>query len=244
MATARMSPSFQTERDPLFAHVLARRSNKEAYDTSRDVSSQDFAAIVAAATRVPVAFTNDPARVADLRTKAWDALYTEVTTYDTMKESVELMRVGRAQIEASPDGIDLGGAFIEGLSSVGLFRKEDLLDPSTSAFSQQLPILKAPFDTAMAFLWLTTPGNSRAQQIEAGRDYVRLNLAATGLGLGMHPFSQALQEFEEMRPHYEKMRHSLGVAKADTLQMFVRLGYGPEVKAGPRWPYETRIKNA
>jgi hypothetical protein len=232
------------ERDPLFAHVLARRSNKEAYDTSRDVSSQDFAAIVAAATRVPVAFTNDPARVADLRTKAWDALYTEVTTYDTMKESVELMRVGRAQIEASPDGIDLGGAFIEGLSSVGLFRKEDLLDPSTSAFSQQLPILKAPFDTAMAFLWLTTPGNSRAQQIEAGRDYVRLNLAATGLGLGMHPFSQALQEFEEMRPHYEKMRHSLGVAKADTLQMFVRLGYGPEVKAGPRWPYETRIKNA
>jgi hypothetical protein len=230
-------------RDPLFAYVLDRRSNKEAYDLERPVSDQDLKAIATAARSNPVTFTGDAVRVSDLRTLAWDAMMTEATTYETMKESVDLMRIGRAEIEANPDGIDIGGPFVEGLSMAGLFRREDLLDPTSSSFTQQLPILKEPFDTAMAFMWLVTSGNGRKNQIEAGRDYIRLNLAATGLGVGMHPFSQALQEFDEMRPHYIAMRSALGIADGDTLQMFVRLGYGPQIKAGPRWPYESRIRS-
>lgn len=231
-------------RDPLFAHVLDRRSNKEPYDLARPVATQALASVAGAARMSTPRFANDAARVATLRGQAWDAFMTELTTYETAKESVDLMRVGRAEIEANPDGIDIGGAFIEGLAAAGLFDRRDLLDPTSSAFSQQIPMLKAPFDTAMAFLWLTTPGNSRADQIEAGRDYVRLNLAATALGLGMHPFSQALQEFPEMAPHFALMRETLGIAEGETLQMFARLGYGPQVQAGPRWPYETRIRSA
>lgn len=244
VARIRFAADAAVKRDPLFAHALARRSNKEPYDVSRQVAQDSLVAIAGAARKVPVAFTNDARRVEELRGQAWDALYTEITTHDTMKESVDLMRIGRAEIEANPDGIDIGGAFVEGLAAVGLFRKDDLLDPASSSFTQQLPIIKAPFDTAMAFMWLATPGNSRLDQIEAGRDYIRLNLAATGLGIAMHPFSQALQEFEEMRPHHEAIRRSLGIAERDTLQMFVRLGYGPAVKASPRWPYETRIGSA
>lgn len=232
------------ERDALFAHALRRRSNKEAYDTARAISAESIETIAASARSFSVSSTNEPTRVADLRGKAWDALYTEMTTYDTAKESIDLMRIGRGEIESNPDGIDLSGAFLEGLYKVGMLPREDMLDKNSSVFAQQIPIMKAPFDTAMAFIWLTTPGNTRAQQIEAGRDYVRLNLAATSLGIGMHPLSQALQEFDEMRPHHILLRNALGVANGDTLQMFVRLGYGPEVKAGPRWPYETRIRNA
>ncbi len=243
VARIRLAEDRAAFRDPLFAYVLDRRSNKEAYDLERPVSEQDLKAIAAAARSYPISFTRDAVRVANLRTLAWDAMMTEATTYETMKESVDLMRIGRAEIEANPDGIDIGGPFVEGLSTVGLFRREDLLDPTSSSFTQQLPILKEPFDTAMAFMWLVTPGNARKDQIEAGRDYIRLNLAATGLGIGMHPFSQALQEFEEMRPHYDAMRNALGIADGDTLQMFVRLGYGPQIKAGPRWPYESRIRS-
>ncbi|MFO1069223.1 MAG: hypothetical protein U1E14_11935 [Geminicoccaceae bacterium] len=231
-------------REPLFAQVLARRSNKDAYDTARPVAGADLAAIAAAAATLQPAFTADPARVEALRALSWAAFQTEIGTYETAKESVDLLRIGRAEIEASPDGIDLGGAFIEGMAAVGLMRREDLLDPSSPAFARQLPYLRPPFDTAMAFLWLATPGNSRAQQIAAGRDHVRLNLAATGLGIAMHPFSQALQEFPAMRPHREAMREALGIAPGDTLQMLVRLGYGPAVAASPRWPYETRIRSA
>ncbi len=232
------------QQDPLFAHVLRRRSNKEAYDTARAITADSLETIAAFARSSTVRHTNEPALVADLRGKAWDALYTEMTTYNTAKESIDLIRIGRAEIEANPDGIDLSGAFIEGLYKAGMLPREDMLDKSSSVFAQQMPIMKAPFDTAMAFLWQMTPGNTRAQQIDAGRDYVRLNLAATSLGIAMHPLSQALQEFDEMRPHHVQMRNTLGVEDGDTLQMFVRLGYGPEVKAGPRWPYETRIRKA
>ena len=95
--------------------------------------------------------------------------------------------------------------------------------------------------TAMGFVWLSTPGNSRSQQIEAGRAYVRLQLKATEIGVGVHPMSQALQEFAEMKPFYDKA-HQLMLGKPapqtpgdETLQMFCRLGYTQgAVPATPR----------
>jgi hypothetical protein len=58
----------------------------------------------------------------------------------------------------------------------------------------------------------------------------------------MQPLSQALQEYPEMAGHYSDMRRALGVGAGETLQMFVRLGYGPAVEPAPRWPYESRIR--
>lgn len=231
-------------RDPLFAQVLARRSNKEPYDLSRPVEASALAEIAAAAGGLVTGASNEPGRVAQLRQAAWDAMFLEMSTPHTAKESVDLIRIGRAEIEANPDGIDLSGAFIEALAMAGLVSREAMLDPQSSAFQQQIPILKEPFDTAMAFMWLVTPGNRRADQIAAGRAYLRMNLKATELGVSMHPFSQALQEFAEMRPHHETMREKLGIAPGETLQMFARLGYGPDVPASPRWPHETRIRSA
>ena len=49
-----------------------------------------------------------------------------------------------------------------------------------------------------AFAVLTTPGNTRHDQINAGRDWMRYSLAVTSLGLGTHPMSQALQEYPEV----------------------------------------------
>lgn len=168
----------------------------------------------------------------------------ELNTHRTMKESVDLMRIGKAEIEANPDGISLAGPFFEGLSAVGMLEKDAMLDPSTAVFAQGMDAQKVQFDTAMAFLWLSTPGNSRSHQISAGRDYLRMQLAATQVGLALQPFSQALQEYTEMEGHYALMRNALGIGAGETLQMFVRLGYGPQIKAAPRWPLETRIRSA
>ena len=244
VARVRFAAQVGAVRDPLFRHVLDRRSNKEAYDTARPVSNDLLAEIAGAAQNGRVAFTNDGAEVSALRTKAWEAMDTELRTYRTAKESVDLLRIGKAEIEANPDGIDLPGPLMEALSLTGMLDREAMLDVNSTVFQQQVAAMKPPFETAMAFMWLATPGNSRADQIRAGCDYVRLNLAATGLGVAMHPMSQALQEFEEMKPHFEDMRATLGIAAGETLQMFVRLGYGSQQPASPRWPYETRIRTA
>jgi hypothetical protein len=154
------------------------------------------------------------------------------------------MRIGRAEVEANPDGITLVGPLMEGLAMAGFLDRAAMLDTSSATFRAQVNALRPQFDTAMAFAWFTTPGNTRAQQVGTGRDYVRANLAATAAGVAMHPLSQALQEFPEMAPHFAGMRDALAVGVGDTVQMFARLGYGGATKAAPRWPAGSRIRTA
>ncbi|WP_144186650.1 Acg family FMN-binding oxidoreductase [Elioraea rosea] len=244
VARVRFRRDDAVRRDPLFPHVLARRSNKGAFDTSRPVADDALSGIAGAARSSRAAHTNETGQVERLRDMTWSALHREVTTPAALGESIGLMRIGRAEIEAAPDGIALAGPRIEALAHAGLLSREALADPRSAAFRHQLEHLRLPTGTAMAFMWLVTAGNGRAAQIEAGRDHVRINLAATAIGVAMHPLSQALQEFPEMAAHRAAMRSLLGVGEDETLQMLVRLGYGPAPAPAPRWAWQTRIGRA
>jgi hypothetical protein len=244
VARLTVTPDPQAARDPLFAQVLSRRTNRLPYDTGRPVAAGTLDAIAAAAKNGRVAHAVDPDKVAALRDLGWRAMYLEMTTPATARENVELTRIGRAEIEADPDGVALAGPLLEGMERAGLLNRWDLLDPASAGFAQQVPFLRAPFDTAMGFLWQVTPANGRADQIAAGRDYLRLNLAATAAGVAMQPLSQALQEFPEMAALNAEARAALGVAPSETLQMFVRVGYAGQPKPSPRWPAESRIVGA
>lgn len=50
------------------------------------------------------------ARVKSLREVAWRAHAAEMLTRSTVKGSLDLMRIGKKEIEANPDGIDDGDA--------------------------------------------------------------------------------------------------------------------------------------
>lgn len=231
--------------DPLFAQVHARRSNKEPFDTTQPVSDADIDAVAAACGPDVVASgSNRVERVEVLRDLTWRAHEVEVETPRTLLESVDLMRIGRAEIEASPDGIDLGGPFLETLKLFGLMTRSQLADPDSTAFQQGLKIYDEIIYSAMGYFWLTTPDNSRASQLTAGRAYVRANLKATELGLGMHPLSQALQEYREMSALHDELNDSLQTPPGARLQLLARLGYGPELDPSPRWPLESRIAPA
>ena len=95
--------------------------------------------------------------------------------------------------------------------------------------------------SAMGFVWLVTPGNTRTEQIEAGRAYARLNLKAAELRLAIQPLSQALQEYPEMTALRGELHALLARQGGGTVQMLARIGYGPDVDASPRWPLDTRI---
>jgi hypothetical protein len=98
-------------------------------------------------------------------------------------------------------------------------------------------------ESAPAHVVTTTPGNTRADQIEAGRRWLRLNLATTGMGLALHPVSQALQEYPEMAGPYAEM-HAAYARPGETVQMLGRLGYGPDIAPTPRWPLEDKLRPA
>jgi hypothetical protein len=65
--------------------------------------------------------------------------------------------------------------------------------------------------------------------VAAGRAYVRAHLLATAAGVDMHPLSQALQEFAEMRGPREAIHTTLDLAASgQTLQMLARVGFATE----------------
>lgn len=223
--------------DPLFAHVRDRRSYKEPFDTDRPVPADVARAMVEGS---PAKVSVEPAFVEAMRDLTWRAWQAEATTPRTHQESVRLMRIGRAEVERQPDGIDITGPFPELLRHAGLLTRETMADPASTAFAQGHDLYRSIIGTGMGYVWLTGAGDGRRGQLAAGRDWLRLNLRATGLGLALHPISQALQEYAEM----EELRIEAGrrlEAGSGVVQMLGRIGYGPAVPPSPRWPIEARI---
>ncbi|MFN3643552.1 MAG: Acg family FMN-binding oxidoreductase [Gemmobacter sp.] len=225
------------EPHPLLPQVPHRRSTKEPYE-ARALSADHAVTIGSFATVI-----TDPDQVAALRTLTWDAWMIEAETPRTHGESVELMRFGKAEIEANPDGIDLGGPFLETLMLARVLTRAAQLDPTSQGFRQGVVIYKAMLAATPAYGVITTTGNTRADQIDAGRRWLRLNLVTTALGVSLHPVSQALQEFPEMAGPYARA-HAMLASPGETVQMLGRLGYGPASQPTPRWPLETRMLDA
>ena len=237
IARLRFAEDTSLARDPLFAQIVRRRSNKEEYDLTRTVSGAELAQITSAGGE----FTADLALIEELRAQIVAGIETEMNTYEANMESVELMRIGHAEVDANPDGIELHGPMIEAGKLAGIVNREELADPTSTGFRQGVDMLRRTYGSIPALIWITTPGNSRFDQLEAGRQYVRANLQATALGLGMHPMSQSLQEYRQVQPMYRRVHELLGASGDARVQMLARVGYGPETAPTPRWPLETHI---
>lgn len=232
--------------DPLFAQVLRRHTPKVDFDTARPVTQSVLAQLLTAhrGAAVRAAGTVADGELPALRELCWASAQVELLTPATVMESIRLTRVGPDEILAHRDGISVNSALARIASALGQFDRGAPPEAGSPAYRQMMQRFEGHSRTAMGFAWLATPGNSRSQQIEAGRAYLRLQLQATAMGLGVHPMSQALQEFTEMRPHYEQAhrlmlgRPAPASAADETLQMFCRLGYAPQpVAATPRRPF-------
>ncbi len=234
VAIANFVPGAST--DPLAAHVLQRRSCKQAFQLT------EIEAPLLQALQPYASIVTDPVQVEDLRALTWEAFKIEMATADTFMESVELMRFGKREINNSPDGIDIGGPMLEALMLLGVLSREDLTDPDSEATKSFLAQYKDMLMSTPAYAVITSQKNDRLNQIETGAAWLRLNLKTTALGLSLHPVSQALQEYEEMTGIYAQA-HGLLANNGDTVQMLGRLGYGPTIAAAPRWSLETKITN-
>ena len=229
--------------DPLFAHVMSRRSNKEPYDLARSVPPEALARILDVGLHSRLGGSIREGEIAFWRQLTTEALMIEIETPHTYKESVDLMRIGKAEVNANPDGIDFSGALFDALAIAGVMTREALLDRSSTGFREGVKAVTQNTETAMGHVWMVTPGNSRRDQIGAGADWLRVNLACAAEGLGFQPLSQALQEYPEMSAHYSET-HARLAPDGGTVQMLARIGYGPEVPVSPRWPIEAKIGTA
>jgi len=232
--------------DPLFAHASARRSAKVAFDIARTVPPETIADL-ADATGAGFDATVIPQQVAALRDLAWRAWVIEAETPTAHMETINLMRLGSAAIAAQPDGVSVGGPGLDDLIARGVLTRDGFATPGAPGYVAMFDRYRPMLAATTAFVWLTG-ADTREAALTAGREWLRLNLAATGAGLALHPVSQALQDFPEMAGPFAEAHRLTGTAAPSRLQMLGRIGYLPEgaraPRPTPRWPAESRILGA
>ena len=224
-------------KDPLFASIVQRRTNRELFDAKRLLPEALAARIAKDETH-----SIDAELISTVKAITVAAMTIEITTPRTFGESVDLMRIGADEMDANPDGLVLAGPMMEALKLIGLLDRPALADPSTTAFKTGLEMQQEICGSIPALLWITTPTNTRLDQLESGRRYVRANLRATSQGVAMHPLSQSLQEYPEMTAKFAEIHQILGVKQGERLQMLARMGYAPPADPSPRWPLETHFR--
>ena len=215
---------------------MCRRKTCANSGSGRTLASGD-------ALRLRVGFAGpQDARIAEHRAIAREAWHIELVTPRTMMESMKVLRVGPTEIAQHRDGISLNDPMVRALAAVGLFDRSQAPGPDDSATTGQIKDFAVKIEATPAFFWMVTDGNHRRTQVNAGRAYVRAQLAATAAGLSMHPLQQALQEYPEQAGPYTAIHRLLGAEPArQTVQMWARLGYAPPVGPAPRRGLEAHL---
>lgn len=231
--------------DPLFAQIVRRHTRKSAYANDRALPETLLRRWDETATRFGLrsGVATGAAAMDPIRRITREAYEIEATTARTWLESARVMRIGPGAIAANPDGISLNSPMVRALHTVGLFDPMEVPVKGTSSL-QRVMDRWVPFETASGFLWLASPDNTRVTQVASGRAYVRAHLLATAAGVDMHPLSQALQEFPEMRGPREALHQTLGLTTAgQTLQMLSRVGFATEARGpSPRRSLDALIR--
>ncbi len=242
VAHVKLVKDLAVRRDPLFSTVLNRRTNRLPFDTSKPIDAGALASLADESTDgVEVRATADTALVEELRTLTIDAWGVEWANDKTRRESIEVMHIGKAEVNAKPYGLSIDDRLTSTLGKLGMMSPEALNNPESSAYKESFKFYARACASAMGFVWSTTPNNSRRAQLEAGRVWVRTQLVANALGLAFHPVSQALQEFPEMAEYYQRAHELLADNAGDTVQMLARLGYAPSVGPSPRQTLESKL---
>lgn len=226
----------------LFSAVLQRRTTRGKYNSKPVNQTLINAAVKHAGTCKGLRWntTVEHNYVAKLNSLARRAYEREIDTDAAYLESAKLMRIGKQEVSANPDGISLTGAFFEWLNLFGVISHKNLRDLNGRS-RQSVRKTAKELATSTAHIWMLTAGNSRLDQVTAGAHYLRLNLAASQIGIAIQPLSQALQEYTEMSKEYADAHKLLGAENGETVQMWARIGYSDVSPPSPRWALSTRI---
>lgn len=246
VARIRLAADAAVSKDPLFAQIFKRHTNRNAYALTRPIPAPAWQAMAEAVQPNPLRFgfvSNDQAdALARHRAIAAEAWRIELTTPRAILESFKVLRIGAAEVAKHRDGLSLMEPMVVWLNRLGLFDRSKAPGPDDFATTSQIKEFNLKLDSTPAFLWMVTDGNHRVTQVNVGRAYVRAQLAATAFGLAMQPLQQALQEYPEQAKPYAEIRKLLGAPDPEqTIQMWARVGYAPDVSPAPRRGLEAHL---
>jgi hypothetical protein len=218
-------------RQRLFNAIIGRHTNKRPYDFARVVPSRHLDVVVAAA-RVEsceLQLVTEPARMRRLVRFIHYAMAIDVSDRARNVETAAWFRFDDAEAAEHRDGFGLAQGGVDGLgkwiAESFFLSRAGAADPKGAFAKKSVELTWQQASSASAFALLKTARNEGADQISAGRSFVRAQLAAESLGIRTQPFSQLLQEYPAMASLREQFNREFGVASGQTVQMLFRLGY-------------------
>ena len=234
-----VKPSAVT-KDPLFDVLLTRHSNKREYDDYQ-LSQSDIAVLTEEHQKhsdYALSFRDSAKHKTRLVEILSEAMQIEVGNRKRDMETIEMFRFNDDEVHKYRDGFGVAQAGLSGITKFvaeTFFLDREQVEKDPGDFGQQaVEMTEKVSKSTNSFAWLSTPGNTRLDQIKVGRDYCRINLQTTRMGLAQHPMSQVLQEYDDMSALQQQFRQSFDIPASDTVQMLFRLGKAEPVAHGPR----------
>jgi len=242
IASIALQKDSSIQEDKLFNSILNRHSNKREYENKKveqykidllkssinDIKNNDY----------KLQIEDDTNIVSKYRKISIQAMKIESSNKKANLETIEMFRFNDEELEKYKDGFGLAQS---GKSSIARFfienlflsRKKALKDP-ISFGNSAIEMTQNQVNSTKSFGTLTTKSNTRLDQVKIGRVYARLNLLVSSMNLVMHPMSQVLQEYPEMKQLQKDFLAVTNTKKDETIQMFFRLGYADETTHSPR----------
>lgn len=240
--------------DPLFAGIVRRESNKRPYDPMKPVSAGDLAVLHAANTmterteRIGWMCVSDIAERHAVAEICKDAMAVEVESPQRNRETAEWFRFSEAELRKKRDGFGCSQSGAEGvqrwIAETFFLSRARAWNPRGAFAQGAVKQAAGQAESAGAFAALVTKGNSRLDQLLAGRAYARADLAAACNGLAIQPMSQALEEYTEMSKVQRRLKSILDVKETDTVQMLFRLGHAKAVSRTPRRQLDAFVRSS
>ena len=229
VARIELTSNGSVESDPLFCCLHTRHTNRRIY-TAREILPETFSALAGSFDPqfTSFGFSADSSFREELAGYLRTALEVELSESDRFEERLSYVRINDPTGDKRRDGYGSTELGLYGITG-WLSRIRILITPdgSKNRYARKLLIrlIEKQSESAAAFGWIVTRGNSRYDQIRAGRAYDRLHLTAASLGLSLQPMTSILEPYSGMEGLARNFRDLLGIPDTHTVQMVFRLGY-------------------
>jgi hypothetical protein len=231
--------------DPLFSCLHTRNTNRRVY-TGEEIQPETFSALASASDLefTSFGFSADRSFREDLAGYLAEAMEIALSDPDRLAELLSHVRIIEPSGNERQEGYgsaELGLRGITGWLSRMYIRMHSGGSKNRCAKDLLISLAQKQAGSAAAFGWIATKGNSRHDQVRAGRAYERVHLTATSQDLSLHAISPILESYPEMEVPAGKLRNLLGIPDTHTVQMLFRLGHSKPGSPSKRRPVQDFI---
>ncbi|MBU2510630.1 nitroreductase family protein [bacterium] len=235
IASVRLSIDSSIQQDFLFPWLQARQSNKRVYeDRPIPLKVLDKLRTLSGEKGLSTIYSDSQNIMKSLGSILGKAMEIETAASKRHRETVDIFRFSEEEALAKRDGFTLANNGLTGFTrflveSFFLGTKEKAYATDSSFATEGVKMTYKQAKSAAAYGWIISENNSRLDQVKSGELYARVNLLTAQLGIGQHPMSQVLEEYEDMRNLQKEFLTLLDIPSGSTVQMLFRLGYASPV---------------